>query len=185
MEYNSSEPSRPEEKGEIMSICYQNRPGLMGLIAAMLVIFSLSGAPLQAASRMPDFKLASVTDEGQIDSGNYQGQVLLINFFATWCPPCRYEIPSLIKLQKEFGPENFSVIGISLDQGDVKMVGGFVERLKVNYPVAMGNPEIARGFGGVIGIPASFLVDRQGNIVKSYPGYTEYAIFADDIKKIK
>lgn len=151
--------------------------------AAVLLIFFCSGIPLQAASRMPDFKLAAIDGGEPLDSGRFQGQVLLINFFATWCPPCRYEIPSLIEMQKQFGARGFSVIGLALDEGGGKVVKSFIERMKVNFPVAMGTPEVARGFGGVAGVPTSFLVDREGNILKMYPGYTDRTIFEEDIKK--
>jgi peroxiredoxin len=154
------------------------------LFVAILAVFFLVGGHLQAASRMPDFNLASVTGDGTINSSNFQGQVLLVNFFATWCPPCRQEIPSLVQLQKEFGPRGFTVIGISVDQADIKLVSKFIDKMGVNYPVAMGTTAVAKGFGGVVGIPATFLVDRKGNVMKSYSGLTEHKILAHDIKKV-
>jgi thiol-disulfide isomerase/thioredoxin len=159
-------------------------PNAMVAGAVMLAILVVFAGSLQASSRLPAFKLQAINNGEQIDSAGLRGQVLLINFFATWCPPCRHEIPSLIKVQEQFGAKGFSVIGLSVDEGGEAVVKGFVERMNVNYPVAMGSPALARGFGGLIGIPTSFLVDREGKIVKVYPGYTERAIFEEDIRKI-
>ncbi|MEJ2033965.1 MAG: TlpA disulfide reductase family protein [Deltaproteobacteria bacterium] len=133
---------------------------------------------------MPQFKVHAVNRGEAIDSSTYQGQVLLINFFATWCPPCRQEIPGFIKLQKEFGPKGFSVIGISVDQGGSAIVKRFVDKIGINYPVGMGTTKVSEDFGGIIGIPATFLVNRKGNIVKSYRGYADDAVVAADIKEL-
>jgi peroxiredoxin len=167
-----------------MSMSNPRRQGSLLFVAAMLAAFFLSVGHLQAGTRMPDFNLAPVSGSGSINSSNFRGQVILINFFATWCPPCRHEIPSLVLLQKELGSQGFTVIGISLDQGDAKLVSRFIEKMGVNYPVAMGTAEVAKGFGGVIGIPVTFLVDRKGNIVKSYSGLTDHKILEHDIKRV-
>nr|MDA8163626.1 TlpA disulfide reductase family protein [Desulfobacteraceae bacterium] len=143
------------------------------LAAGILMLMFLTATPLLAAP-MPSFKISAVKG-GDIDSHQYHGKVLLINFFATWCPPCRQEIPSLIELQKEFGPKGLSVIGISVDQGGSGIVKKLVEKLGINYPVGMGTGRVADDFGGVVGIPMTFLVDRQGNMVKTYQGLIDEA----------
>jgi peroxiredoxin len=171
-------------KGDDMSMLKQRQQESLLFFAFMLAVFFLFVGHLQAGTRIPDFNLASVSGGGRIDSNNFRGQVMLINFFATWCPPCRHEIPLLIGLQKEFGPQGFTVIGISVDQGDAKLVNKFIEKMGVNYPVAMGTAEVAKGFGGVIGIPVTFLVDRKGNIVKSYSGFTDHKILEHDIQRV-
>jgi peroxiredoxin len=164
----------------------RNRWRQAGLLifAVVAAAFFLLGDHLRAATRMPDFNLASVTGEGRITSSSLRGKVVLINFFATWCPPCRHEIPSLVTLQQDFYNRGFTVIGISVDQGDIKLVRKFIDKMGVNYPVAMGTPEVAKGFGGVIGIPVTFLVDRKGNIVKSYSGFTDLKILEHDLKRL-
>ena len=138
---------------------------LLLLLPAVL----LAGAP----ATMPSFSLPSVMDDGVVDSRHHQGKVLLVNFWATWCAPCREEIPSLIKLHDKYKAKGFAVIGISMDTGSRRLVRRFVEKSGITYPVALGNSKTARAFGGVFGIPQSFLVDRQGRIVKSYMGLVE------------
>jgi len=137
-----------------------------------------------AASVMPHFTLKTAMEGKTFDSDELQGKVLLVTFFATWCPPCMQEIPSLISLQKEFGPEKFSVIAISVDQGGTSPVKKVIEKTGINYPVLMADSKVTIDFGGIIGIPTSFLVNQQGNVLKNYPGYVGHKIFVDDIKKL-
>ena len=133
---------------------------------------------------MPSFTLASAVDDSVIDSNSLAGKVLLINFWATWCGPCREEIPSLIELRKEFGKDGFEVVGISMDEGGRRLVSRFSEKMNINYPLVMGNSKVARAFGGIIGIPQSFLVDRDGKIVNSYAGLINHDVLEKDIKEL-
>lgn len=133
------------------------------------------------ADQMPDFQLQSTNNAELIQSQNYRGKLMLINFWATWCPPCRKEIPSLIELQKQYNAQGFTVIGISVDQAGVEIIRKFGEKMGINYPLAVGTTEITKGFGSVSGIPASFLIDRKGNIAKSYAGYVTHEQLKKDI----
>lgn len=138
----------------------------------------------RAPEMMPSFALASAVDDSVVDSGSHSGKVLLVNFWATWCGPCREEIPSLIKLREDLGKDGFEIIGISMDEGGRSMVSRFSKKMRITYPLAMGNSKVARAFGGIIGIPQSFLVDRGGKIVKSYAGLIDHDVFESDIKKL-
>lgn len=154
-----------------------------------LVMFLLALAlqPLgkaMAATPMPHFNLKSVADGNAVDSGKFQGKVLLVTFFATWCPPCMQEIPSLIKIQQEFAGKGFSVVAISVDQGGTGPVKKVVEKTGINYPVLMADSKVTSDFGGVVGIPTSFLINQQGNVIKNYPGYVGHNVFVEDIKKL-
>jgi thiol-disulfide isomerase/thioredoxin len=158
------------------------------IVQLMLVVMTLSfffttayGASL---GKMPEFKLPSALDGKKVSSKDFKDQVLLITFFATWCPPCRQEIPTLVELQSEYGPKGFSVIGLSVDEKGPKVVVKMIKKDKINYPVLMARGKTARAFGGVVGIPTSFLVDRKGMIVKRYPGYVPKALLEKDIKGI-
>ena len=153
------------------------------LISILFVGVSVNGLLASAESKMPNFTLPSVVDGEIIDTRNLEGNVSLINFFATWCGPCRREIPELIKLQDKYGEEHFSVVGISVDRGK-KTLAKFVKKMKINYPVALGDKKVTKEFGGVDGIPASFLVDRTGNVVKSYSGYIDPLVFHDDVARM-
>lgn len=156
--------------------------GKTALIATLYLLVCLS--PASAATRMPSFSLPDAVNGATIDSGEFDGKTLLVTFFATWCPPCMQEIPTLIKLQQQFSKDNFSVIGMSVDQGGKEVVAKLVANRSINYPVLMANELTARNFGGVVGIPTTFLVNRQGNVVKKYPGYVPYPILEKDIKQI-
>ncbi|MFH1215388.1 MAG: TlpA disulfide reductase family protein [Pseudomonadota bacterium] len=137
-----------------------------------------------AGTAMPNFSLESVADGKNINSEEFKGKVMLVTFFATWCPPCLQEIPSLIDLQDEYGKNGFSVVAISVDQDGTKQVKKVIEKTGINYPVLMADTDVTRDFGGIVGIPTSFLINRDGNIVKSYPGYVTHTVFVEDIKQI-
>lgn len=133
---------------------------------------------------MPNFTLPSVVDGKDISSKDFKGKVLLVTFFATWCPPCLQEIPSLIRLQKDLSPNGFSVLGLSLDDGGAEIVNELVESAKINYPVLMANSDIVNGFGGVKGIPTSFLVSHEGKMIRTYTGYVSHELLRQDIDEI-
>jgi thiol-disulfide isomerase/thioredoxin len=140
--------------------------------------------PAMAAKRMPDFSGKTVNDQGKFDSATLRGKVVLVNFWATWCPPCRKEIPSLLKLQEKYRDKGFAVVGVSMDEGGSTLVGKFLAKQKVSYPVIIGDAELARGFGGVIGVPATFLVDRQGELIRRYDGFASEDELQEEIEKL-
>ena len=154
----------------------------LGMFLLALALQPLGKA--MATTPMPRFNLKSVTDGNAVDSGKFQGKVLLVTFFATWCPPCMQEIPSLIKIQQEFAGKGFSVVAISVDQGGTGQVKKVVEKTGINYPVLMADSKVTSDFGGVVGIPTSFLINQQGNVIKNYPGYVGHNVFVEDIKKL-
>lgn len=150
---------------------------------SLFVMSTFSGVA-RAAITLPEFSLPSVVDGKTVDSKSFEGKALLITFFATWCPPCRQEVPTLIELHKEYGPQGFAVIGLSVDEGGAKLVAKLVEQEKINYPVLMADRSTAKDFGGVAGIPTSFLVNKKGHVVKKYPGYVPHALLERDIKAV-
>jgi peroxiredoxin len=153
-----------------------------GLYAILLIAALVLLVPaVSVGAKEPRFSLAAVGQSAPIVLSDYRGQVVLVNFWATWCPPCRLEIPALIKLQAELGPRGFTVIGLSMDEGGTKSVARFAEKMGINYPLAMADGNVVKEFGGVIGIPASFLIDRDGALVKSYPGFVTHEVLEKDI----
>lgn len=133
---------------------------------------------------MPQFALKNVVDGVEVDSQVFSGKVLLISFFATWCPPCIEEIPTFIELQNSYGEKGFSVVALSVDQGGPSVVAKLVEKKQINYPVLMADNETMESFGGVYGVPVSFLVNMEGNVVKKYPGYVPKSILTKDIMSV-
>jgi len=134
--------------------------------------------------QMVGFQLPSLTDNAMLDSKQLEGKVLLVTFFATWCPPCIQEIPTLVDLQKSFREKGFSVVAFSVDEGDPGPLHTLIEKYNINYPVLIADEDIARGFGGITGIPVTFLVNHKGELVKKYLGYVEHEVLEDEIKSL-
>lgn len=119
---------------------------------------------------------------GLIDLSHYKGKVLVINFFATWCPPCVKETPEIVELQRELGSNGVQVFGISVD--DTKdVLAPFIKKNQINYPIAMYNPDLSPTFGDIEGIPTTFIINRQLQIVDRFTGYTNKSDFYNRIKK--
>ncbi len=160
--------------------------------------FLLMNAPLSNAmspqtlaatdgKKAPDFTLTT-TDGKTLKLSDFKGKGVIVNFWATWCPPCRAEIPDMIELQKEYESKGFSFIGIAVGDEEEK-VKKFVETQKMNYPVAMGTRELAISYGkftkegAIRGIPTSFVINGKGEIVDYFVGGRDKATFAEAIKK--
>jgi DsbE subfamily thiol:disulfide oxidoreductase len=117
-------------------------------------------------------------------SSDVKGKVAVVNFWATWCGPCRAEIPNLIELQKRYGPEGLVIVGISLDEEGAAVVEPFIKRLGVNYPVVIGTKAVDEAFGGVEAIPAVFVIDRDGKIVSQHEGLVAKEVLEQEIKPL-
>jgi thiol-disulfide isomerase/thioredoxin len=108
----------------------------------------------------------------QIDLKSYRGKVVLLNFWATWCAPCQVELPRFEAWQKRYGAEGLQVLAVSMDDGD-SSVRRTVRRLHLDFPVVMGDAELGDAFGGVLGLPITFLIDRNGVVVEKVKGETD------------
>jgi cytochrome c biogenesis protein CcmG/thiol:disulfide interchange protein DsbE len=105
------------------------------------------------------------------DLADHRGKVVLVDFWATWCPPCRKTIPHMIELKNELGERGLEVVGISLDQGGDALVTQFVQQSGINYPIVVdGSGTFANKFGGVEGIPTFFIIDKRGRIAVRQQG---------------
>lgn len=127
----------------------------------------------------PDFSLPDLQGH-QLDLSAYRGKVVLLDFWATWCDPCREEIPHFVDLQNKYKDRGLQVIGISMDDGP-EPVRDFYQRFKMNYPVVMGNAKIGEVYGGILGLPIAFLVGRDGRIYARHIGATDIAVFEKQI----
>jgi thiol-disulfide isomerase/thioredoxin len=135
------------------------------------------------SSKAPDFTLSSVSGK-DVSLSDYKGKVVIVDFWATWCPPCRKGIPDLISLQNEY-KDNVAVIGISLDRENTKgSVPSFVDRMGINYPVVYFNDKVIIDFGGVNAIPTTFIIDQNGNIVKKMVGLYPKSEYESQIKEL-
>jgi len=116
----------------------------------------------------PAFTVTAL-DGRSISSSEWRGKVVLVNFWATWCPPCRAEIPDLITLQEKYR-DHLVVVGIAEDEGSVDVVKRFAAEHKINYPIVMSTPEIRKIFPEVMALPTTFVLDRDGNLAQKNVG---------------
>ncbi|HEV3512317.1 MAG TPA: TlpA disulfide reductase family protein [Candidatus Sulfotelmatobacter sp.] len=112
----------------------------------------------------------------------YQGKVVLLDFWATWCYPCREEIPHFVEFQQKYGERGLQVMGVSMDDSP-EPVPAFYQQYHMNYPVVMGNAKIGEAYGGLLGLPITFLLDREGRITAKHIGATDAAVFEREIQR--
>ncbi|HVN47211.1 MAG TPA: TlpA disulfide reductase family protein [Bacteroidota bacterium] len=117
----------------------------------------------------PNFSLKK-EDGTTIELAKLKGKVVIVNFWATWCPPCRAEIPDFIKVQEQYKKNGLVIVGISLDQNGWPAVHAFAAKAKFNYPIVLGNDEVVQAYGGIDAIPTSFIIDKKGYIVDKQVG---------------
>jgi thiol-disulfide isomerase/thioredoxin len=119
-------------------------------------------------------------DGKMVKSSDFDGKVVILDFWATWCPPCKAEIPGFIELQKKYAAKGLVVVGISLDEQGPSVVKQFMDQFGMNYPVVMGNLKIMQDFGGA-GLPTTFVIDRSGKIVAKHVGFASKETFEKEI----
>lgn len=138
-------------------------------------------ADAQLDKKAPDFTLQDL--EGKPFSlSALEGKVIILDFWATWCPPCRAEIPHFIALYDQYKSDGLEVIGVALDRGGANVVKPFAKDLEINYPILIGNQEVTEDYGGIRGIPTTFVIDREGRIVEKFVGYREKEVFESAIQ---
>ncbi len=156
---------------------------LAGLYEASRRHTAKGGAPSAAShSLAPDFSLTELNGQ-PLNLASYRGKVVLLDFWATWCTPCRGEIPHFIEFQNDYRDHGFQVIGISMDD-DLKPVRPFYQEFKMNYPVALGTEKLAQAYGGILGLPVTFLIDRDGRIAAKYVGAVDIKMIEQGVKSL-
>ncbi|MCC7430179.1 TlpA family protein disulfide reductase [bacterium] len=114
---------------------------------------------------------------------NLRGKVVILDFWATWCPPCRAEIPHFIDLYSDYSSKGLVIVGVSVDQEGISVVENFVKQNKMNYPQVVVKEDVVRAYG-ISPIPTTFILDKEGKIVNRYIGYNEKIVFEEEIKKL-
>jgi thiol-disulfide isomerase/thioredoxin len=143
----------------------------IGVLSVVVAACGGKPAPTEAAkvTTAPDFELKDV--EGRVfHLSDAKGTVRLVDFWATWCAPCREEIPMFKELHATYGSKGFTLVGIAMDDEGAEVVKPYVDEMKIPYLTLLGNDKVAESFGGVFGFPSKFLVDREGRIVDSWVG---------------
>ncbi len=131
----------------------------------------------------PDFTLKDI--EGRdVRLSDYEGKVVLLNFWATWCGPCKIEMPWFVEFQQKYKDRGFSVIAVSMDEEGWDVVRPFLDDLKPNFPVVIGNDEMGDEFGGVVALPTTFIIDKEGKIASSHQGLVSKGDYEDEIEEL-
>ena len=137
----------------------------------------------QKGSVAPDFALKSVPDGKDVRLSSLRGKAVLVNFWATWCEPCKIEMPSLVDLQKKYGPQGLQIVGVAMDDADDKEISTFARKMGVNYMVLRGTEKVGDLYGGIDRLPMTYYLDRSGKVVDETMGMAGEATFEDAIKR--
>ena len=144
---------------------------LVTIAASFLSVPGRADAAPRQGQSAPDFKVIST--KGQpISQDNYRGHVLIIDFFATWCQPCRQSIPHLVEMNRKYGKQGLQILGLSVDEDGERAVKAFTDEFRVNYPLALAGDSTTVDFG-IRSVPIMYLVDKIGRIAEVYRGYTD------------
>ncbi|HEU5208819.1 MAG TPA: TlpA disulfide reductase family protein [Longimicrobiales bacterium] len=143
---------------------------VLGFLALRIYPQLRAAAGIGGSERQAPAFMVETLDGTSIDAETLRGKVVLVNFWATWCPPCRVEMPGFQRVYEARRDEGFVVLGLSTDRGSVRAVGEFVRDRQLTFPVAMAPKPVVRAFGGVRALPTSFLIDRNGVIRQEVTG---------------
>ena len=131
----------------------------------------------------PDFTLSKLGG-GEFTLSALKGKVIILDFWATRCPPCRREIPDFIHLYKKYKDKGLEIVGVVLDKDKEASVGPFAKKMGINYTTVFGNREVTNKYKGIRYIPTTFIIDRNGNIAKKHVGFVKKEVFEAEIKEL-
>jgi peroxiredoxin len=136
--------------------------------------------PSPKSKPAPSFTLQDLNGN-TVSLSDFKGKVIILDFWATWCPPCVKEVPHFVELYEQYKDREFVIVGISVDREGVGVVKSFVQKYKVNYPILMTDGRVEKAYGDITSIPTTFVIDSEGNIRRSYIGYRDKEVFEKDI----
>lgn len=151
------------------------------LTALFLIAACARAGALEVGSSAPNFSLTDINGK-QVSLADFKGKVVILDFFASWCPPCREEIPDFIKLQNTYSDQGFSMIGVSLVTQDESKE--FAGKVGINYPVIVDDGSVSKAYGPIRSIPTTFIIGKDSKIAKIYIGYRSMDVFEKDIKEL-
>ncbi len=150
------------------------------LVVAVVAAFT-GFSSQDSTTKAPDFLLKTSSGKS-IALSKLKGKIVVVNFWATWCGPCRAEIPGFIEVYQKYRSKGLEIVGISLDQGGWNDVEPFVKKFNISYPVVLGNEHVAEQYGNIDAIPTTFIIDKNGKIVNRHIGYLKKEDFEKEIK---
>ncbi len=152
---------------------------LIGAAALVLLVSCSRAGAIEIGSSAPDFSLKNI--EGQnVSLTDFKGKALILNFFASWCPPCRAEIPDFIELQKTYGDKGFTFVGVALVSA--QEAKDFAAKMGINYPILVDDGKVSVLYGPVRSIPTTFIIDKNMKVVKMFIGSRSKSEFETEIK---
>ncbi len=161
------------------------------MVITLMLVFGIrksrrptpSTQPATTGARIaPDFALQSL-DGKTVHLSDFRGKAILLNFWATWCEPCKVEMPWIVDLQKEYASQGLQVVGVAMDDAGPDEIAKFTHEMGVNYPIVIGKDEVADSYGGLPFLPTTFYIGRDGKIVDKVLGIKGRGEIEDDIKK--
>ena len=166
---------------------------LVAMVVTAMLVFGIqkvrrnpgqvaNAGPNMKGLAAPDFTLESL--EGKtVRLSDFRGKGVLLNFWATWCQPCKIEMPWFAELQKQYGPQGLQIVGVAMDDASPKEIGEFAHDLGVNYPILVGKESVGDAYGGVQFLPATFYIGRDGKVIDKVFGLKGRGEIEENIKK--
>jgi peroxiredoxin len=157
---------------------------LLSAVAGILLLGAVSVSTGQeVVKKAYDFELKDLDGKSHRLS-DFRGKVVILDFWDTWCPPCRKEIPGFVELQKEYKDDGFVMIGVAFARYGPDAVREFMKDYKINYVNLIGDQKVVDGYGGITSIPTTFVIDKEGNIYKKHVGFKAKSVFEKEIKEL-
>jgi cytochrome c biogenesis protein CcmG/thiol:disulfide interchange protein DsbE len=171
--------------GRCVSACVQDTAAVRGFLFGRASEPAPSSTFVKPGDRRmaPDFTLTDASGRN-VKLSDFRGKVVLLNFWATWCAPCKHEIPWFIEFQRSNGHSGFAVLGVSMDEGGWAAVKPYIHEKGINFPVVIGNDEVAGQYGGLHAIPLTLIIDRSGRVAAVHSGLCTKQEYEADIAVI-